>query len=105
MALDTKDKAWICGTVDRVVGRAISQSLAKFKVEIHGDFDRQTGVLLEGFKHEIGLLRELMPIHPTREEVWNMIYEDGRKRQAELDIFKEELIGHRRRIEVLETAA
>jgi len=96
MALDTNDKEWIHGEINRSVGRS--------RKGFNTDMERHVGIMYEKFKDDLRGLKESIDIYPRREEVWAMIYEDGRKRQAELDIFKEELIGHRRRIETLETA-
>ena len=92
MALDTKDKKWIHGEINRS------------RKGFNADMERHIGVLYEKFNDGLQGLKEAMDIYPKREEVWNMIREDGRKRQAELDIFKEELISHRVRIETLEAA-
>ncbi len=92
MTLDTKDKRWVRGEINR--------SRKGFNVDI----ERHMGALYEKFRDDLKGLKESIDIYPRREEVWDMIREDGRMRQAELNIFKEELISHRGRIEALEAA-
>ena len=109
MALDTKDKKWIYGTINKAINKSrevfnadmVRQTdilYEKFK----GDIERNTGVLYEKFNDDITKLKELTPRGLSFEEVMEIIREDGRKRQIELDIFREEVSLLRREVDIHE---
>ena len=88
--LDITDKKYIDSTIER--------SHRKFQE----DTERYLGMLMEEQKGRIEALQELVDLHPTREQVWDMIREDGRQREMETQVFKEEMAELRRDVNIHE---